>query len=111
MQPKGVTFESTPAHEGVEFLASRDPWFSPVNLEVGPDGALYVVDMYRAVIEHPEWMPDELRHRQDLRAGNDRGRIYRIVPNDFKRPAKLQLATASNGDVLERLVRPERMVA
>jgi putative membrane-bound dehydrogenase-like protein len=86
MRPMGVTFESSPAHEGVEFLASRDSWCSPVNLDVGPDGALYVVDMYRAVIEHPDWMPDELRHRPDLRYGNDRGRIYRIVPQDFQRP-------------------------
>jgi hypothetical protein len=30
-------------------------------MELGPDGALYVVDMYRAVIEHPDWVPDELK--------------------------------------------------
>ena len=106
MQPKGVTFESTPAYEGVEFLASRDDWFRPVNLELGPDGALYVVDMYRAVIEHPEWMPDELRHRPDLLDGNDRGRIYRIVPTDFKNLARPKLGSASNVVVLEQLAEP-----
>jgi putative membrane-bound dehydrogenase-like protein len=53
MKPHGVTFTSHSPYEGAEFLASRDEWFSPVNLETGPDGALYVVDMYRAVIEHP----------------------------------------------------------
>jgi putative membrane-bound dehydrogenase-like protein len=78
MTPSGVSFTSKPAEEGREFLASRDPWFSPVNLEVGPDGALYVVDMYRAVIEHPEWMPAELQARPDMLLGNNRGRIYRI---------------------------------
>ncbi|MCA9170075.1 MAG: c-type cytochrome, partial [Planctomycetales bacterium] len=62
-----------------EFLASRDSWFRPVCLTDGPDGALYVVDMHRAVIEHPAWMPDELRERADMRWGNQAGRIYRIV--------------------------------
>ncbi len=61
-----------------EFLASYDPWFRPVNLHEGPDGAIYIVDMYRAVIEHPQFMPDELKNRPDLRYGDDRGRIYRI---------------------------------
>src|SRR4029077_14441957 len=51
-------------------------------LTLGPDGALYVVDMYRAVIEHPDFMPDELKKRPDLLAGNDRGRIWRIVAKD-----------------------------
>ncbi len=50
--------------------------------DVGPDGALYVVDMYRAVIEHPDFVPDELKKRPDLMLGNDRGRIWRIVAKD-----------------------------
>ena len=79
LEPTGPTFTSHPAREGVEMLASRDAWFSPVNTEIGPNGALYVVDMYRAVIEHPEWVPDELKERADLRYGDDRGRIYRVV--------------------------------
>lgn len=68
------------ATETQEFLASRDDWFRPVDLQNGPDGALYVVDMYRAVIEHPEWVPDELKNRPDTWLGNDKGRIYRIRP-------------------------------
>ena len=67
-----------------EFLASRDPWFRPVNLTEGPDGSIFVVDMYRAVIEHPEWVPDELKHRPDERLGDDRGRIYRISSPDAR---------------------------
>lgn len=70
----------------VEFLASPDEWFRPVNLANGPDGALYMVDMYRAVIEHPQWVPAELKARSDTLFGNDRGRIYRIAernPSEF----------------------------
>lgn len=67
---------------GVEFLASTDPWFRPVDLLDGPDGAMFVVDMHRAVIEHPAWMPKELQNREDQRWGDAAGRIYRIVPAD-----------------------------
>ncbi len=65
-----------------EFVASQDSWFRPVNLKMGPDDAVYIVDMYRAVIEHPDWVPEELQHRPDERFGDDRGRIYRIVKSD-----------------------------
>ncbi len=80
LSPLGASFTSRPGRDGVEFLATRDEWFRPVNLQHGPDGALYVVDMYRAVIEHPQFMPEELKTRSDLTDGDDRGRIYRIVP-------------------------------
>ncbi len=82
LSPLGVTLAGKPGRPKVEFLASRDQWFRPVNMEVGPDGALYVVDMYRAVVEHPQWVPAELKDRPDNYSGNDRGRIYRIVPAD-----------------------------
>lgn len=63
-----------------EFLASSDNWFRPTMVRTGPDGALWIADMYRAVIEHPEWIPDEYRRKLDLHAGTDRGRIYRVAP-------------------------------
>ena len=44
----------------------------------GPDGAIYVVDMYRLVLEHPEWIPADISKGLNLRAGEDMGRIYRI---------------------------------
>src|SRR5213082_2869242 len=49
-------------------------------LKTGPDGALYLADMYRLVIEHPEWIPPAIQQRLDLRAGADKGRLYRIYP-------------------------------
>jgi len=65
-----------------EFLASSDNWFRPTQLRTGPDGALWIADMYRAVIEHPEWIPPEVQQTIDLRAGSKEGRIYRVVPVD-----------------------------
>jgi putative membrane-bound dehydrogenase-like protein len=105
-KPKGATFTSFAVGRGREFLASPDQWFSPVNLETGPDGALYVVDMYRAVIEHPEWMPIELRERPDLLHGNDLGRVYRIVPEGFRRPPMPRLADLTNDDLVDMLADP-----
>ena len=64
------------------FLASTDRAFRPVNMTIGPDGALYLLDMHRDVIEHPEWIPDEIEEKMDLDAGKAQGRIYRITPKD-----------------------------
>lgn len=101
LEDRGVSFVSKRARPREEFLASDDDWFRPVNLDVGPDGALYVVDMYRAVIEHPQFMPSELQKRPDLRWGDDRGRIYRIVPSGAKRPpARPHLSTASSRELV-----------
>lgn len=78
----GTVFGSrrAPGEERSEFLASTDNWFRPVTVKTGPDGALYVADMYRFVIEHPEWISPEMQARLDLRAGTDKGRLYRVVP-------------------------------
>jgi putative membrane-bound dehydrogenase-like protein len=65
-----------------EFLASTDPWFRPDNFTVGPDGALYLVDFYRQHIETPVSIPDDLKADMDFLAGEDKGRIYRIVPKN-----------------------------
>ncbi|HZR21230.1 MAG TPA: PVC-type heme-binding CxxCH protein [Verrucomicrobiae bacterium] len=82
LEADGVSYVSrrAPAETNSEFLASADNWCRPVMVKTGPDGALYFADMYRLVIEHPEYFPDELKQRPDLRAGEDKGRIYRIYP-------------------------------
>lgn len=82
LELKGVEYIGTPVGDQKEFLASLDPWFRPVDLQQGPDGALYVVDMCRAVIEHPDFMPTELKTRADLRWGQQAGRIWRVVAKD-----------------------------
>lgn len=63
-----------------EFFASADNWSRPVEARTGPDGALWIVDMYRFVIEHPRWIPGERLAKLDVRAGDDKGRIYRVFP-------------------------------
>jgi len=80
--PAGTTYRAVrgPEEENSEWLASSDPWFRPVRVASGPDGAVYVVDMYRETIEHPEWIPQAWKEMLDLRAGSDRGRIYRVFP-------------------------------
>lgn len=90
----GATYRAGrgPLETAAEFLASTDPWFRPVRCEIGPDGAVWVVDMYRETIEHPEWIPEAWKAQLDLTAGSDRGRIYRIV-------AKRDAATATGGPV------------
>jgi putative membrane-bound dehydrogenase-like protein len=75
----------TPGEASSEFLASTDNWFRPVYATTGPDGALWVADMYRLVIEHPEWIPKAWQERLDLRAGQDKGRIYRVRPTHLPR--------------------------
>ncbi|NOX99511.1 MAG: c-type cytochrome [Verrucomicrobia bacterium] len=62
-----------------EFLSSTDNWFRPTSALTGPDGAVWVTDMHRYVIEHPEWIPKVWQEVLNLRAGSDRGRIYRVV--------------------------------
>jgi putative membrane-bound dehydrogenase-like protein len=69
-----------PDEQDCEFLASSDGWCRPTMLRTGPDGALWVADMYRHVIEHPQWIPKDWQAKLDLRAGHDMGRIYRVFP-------------------------------
>jgi putative membrane-bound dehydrogenase-like protein len=83
IQPRG---ERPAGERNTEFLRSRDIWFRPVNLANGPDGCLYICDMYREVIEHPWSLPEGIKKHLDLDAGNDRGRIWRVVPEGFQRP-------------------------
>ena len=82
LEPDGATFKAR-RPEGEtdrEFFASEDNWTRPVQVRTGPDGALYIVDMYRAVIEHTRWIPADRLAVIDPRAGDTMGRIYRVVP-------------------------------
>ncbi|MEX2187259.1 MAG: PVC-type heme-binding CxxCH protein [Pirellulales bacterium] len=84
LEPAGVAMIARRMDKECEFVASTDIWFRPVQYANGPDGCLYVADMYREVIEHPESLPPEIKKHLDLTSGRDRGRIYRIAPPGYK---------------------------
>ena len=86
LRDSSSAFATSRYGRNTEFLASSDRAFRPVNFTVGPDGSLFVLDMHREVIEHPEWIPDELERDLDLHAGKQQGRIYRIRPRETPGP-------------------------
>jgi len=89
-----LTARRPKGEEQSEFLVSTEQWFRPVNLALGPDGALYVVDMYRSVIEDYSAIPRYLQqiYIKELIAGMDKGRLYRIVADRAGKPAPVDLA-------------------
>ena len=86
IRDEGVSFgfRRAPGEGKTDFFASEDRWCRPVMARTGPEGALWVVDMYRYMIEHPQWLPENGKNelRPWFRAGQHHGRIYRIVRND-----------------------------
>jgi len=80
-------FSSKASSEGREFLASPDQWFRPVFAGNGPDGALYLCDMYRKYIDHPNYLPPEAAASLDFEAGKKRGRIWRVSSRSDAKPA------------------------
>jgi putative membrane-bound dehydrogenase-like protein len=93
---KGATFTASPLYQGREFLASRDDWFRPVFLAKGPEGAMYVADMYRKVIEHPDYLPEVVRKHTDFETGKMMGRIWRVRADKAPDRASVAMATFSS---------------
>src|SRR4029079_2333559 len=89
---EGVTYRGDRIDKDTEFIRSKDIWFRPVQMTIGPEGALYVMAMYREVIEHPSSLPAVLKRQLDLSSGQDMGRLYRVVPEGYKyaKPAPLR---------------------
>jgi len=102
IEQKGGTVTARRAREKADFLASTDTWFRPASLATGPDGALYVADMYRLWVEHPKFVPDDVAAKMDWRAGEDRGRVWRIVREDAASVEKF--SPAASQDDLVRLL-------
>ena len=110
LEPRGATFSGHRAtdEKESEFLASTDSWSRPVQVRTGPDGAIWVVDMYRFVIEHPRWISPERLATLDVRAGADKGRIYRVVPADRPLRRVPRLDRLSTRDLAAALDTPNR---
>jgi putative heme-binding domain-containing protein len=83
LEDDGVTFKAVrdPAESKMDFLASEDRWCRPVMVRTGPDGALWVADMYRYMIEHPQWLPQNGKEEllPHYREGDNKGRIWKVV--------------------------------
>ncbi len=105
------------------FLASRDHWLSPVQVKVGPDGALWVSDFYSLVVQHnptpKDMVTGEGRAYETPNRDAERGRLYRIAYGDAPDAQRLQLHTASPGqlaatlrhdNLLWRLLAQQRLV-
>lgn len=106
--PDGLSFRSNRPEgaDGQEFIASRDAWFRPTMLKTGPDGALWIADFYRLVLEHPEWIPNDVERKLQLRAGSDRGRLYRIYPENKTPRAIPNLANHNTAELVAALDSP-----
>jgi len=86
LEERGASYVAHRFDQQSEFVASSDIWFRPAQFANGPDGTLYIADMYREVIEHPLSLPPVIKQHLDLTSGRDRGRIYRLVPEGFQQP-------------------------
>lgn len=85
LNEKGYTVDGDIAYKGKEFLASTDERFRPVSLYNGPDGALYIVDMYRGIIQHKTYLTPYLKDqvgKRGLTLPLSAGRIYKVVPKN-----------------------------
>jgi putative membrane-bound dehydrogenase-like protein len=89
-----------------EFLASTDVWFRPVQFANAPDGCLYVIDMYRELIEGAAFLAPQILKSVDPSAGIDKGRIWRILPEGFKRPPVPKLGKLEPMQLIEFLEHP-----
>ncbi|MDP7016507.1 MAG: c-type cytochrome [Pirellulaceae bacterium] len=87
LDENGITRTAIRADEGGEFLASRDIWFRPVQMANAPDGTIYVLDMYRELIEGAAFLPSYFMDVLDPVGGHERGRIYRIAYTGAGAPA------------------------
>jgi len=89
-----------------EFLASSDERFRPVFMETGPEGALYVADMYTGIVEHKRYVTEYLREQilsREIGAFAPTGRIYRIVPTQARAPKPTKLDHASPEQLVRQL--------
>lgn len=106
----GITYLSN-AHPGSEFIRSTDPNFRAMNMVTGPDGCLYIVDMYRGIIQQGNWtrpgsylrgVIDEYGFARNIQ----RGRIYRLVHDDFEPGPQPGMLDESPAELVAHLEHP-----
>ena len=103
---RGIGLTAERADPAAEFLASSDNWFRPVQFANGPDGNLYVIDMYRELIEGAAFLAPQILKHMDPSAGYDKGRIYRIARDGFRPRAVPCLADLSSPELVRFFEHP-----
>jgi hypothetical protein len=100
----GTTLRARKAYDNAEFLASTDERFRPVYLSNAPDGTLYIVDMYRGIIQDRAsttvYLRDQIISRK-LDQPIGLGRIYRVVHETTRLDSRSPLSTASPSQLVE----------
>jgi mono/diheme cytochrome c family protein len=101
----------TNAHEGSEFLRTKDANFRPINMYTAPDGTMYIVDMYRGIIQEGNWVRKgsylrSVVQEYGLDRNVGRGRIYRLVHDDFKPGPKPRMLDESTAELVAHLAHP-----
>ena len=91
-----LNLRRAPGEEKSEFAATTDQWSHPMHLLHGPDGAIWVVDYYREIIEDYSAIPRHLQQQYGLYAGHERGRVYRLTHRDTPRAGGLQPPSVGN---------------
>src|SRR5262249_47536131 len=103
----GAVFQAVRADQNVEFLASTDTWFRPVNFANTPAGTLLILDMYRETIQHPWSIPDPIKKPLDLTSGKGRGRLYELVYSGAARRRRPNLSKAPSAELVRQLANPD----
>lgn len=102
----GVLLDAHDPNPGREFLASTDERFRPVQATVGPDGGLYIADMYQGIVQHGSYMTPYLQEqtkKRGLDSPGHMGRIWKIVPKGFDTERSPMLSKAGNQELIDYL--------
>ena len=109
VEDDGASLQARKAYDKAEFLASTDERFRPVYLSNAPDGTLYIVDLYRGIIQHRDYITKYLRDQilsRRLEQPTGLGRIYRVVHETTRRGPAPQLSKAPAADLVAALSHP-----
>ncbi|MFO0943387.1 MAG: PVC-type heme-binding CxxCH protein [Pirellulales bacterium] len=99
----GFFFTAQRLDSQTEMLRSKDIWFRPVQIGEGPDGGLYIADMYREVIEHPASLPPMIKKHLDLTSGRDKGRIWRLARKNDSMRGFADLSKSTDAELVSLL--------
>ncbi|WP_339902790.1 c-type cytochrome [uncultured Cyclobacterium sp.] len=106
---KGIFIQTTSPDQGSSVIASQDERFRPVSLTSGPDGALYITDMYRGLIQHAAYISPYLKEitiNRKLELPTHYGRIWRISGKNQKNKTVPKLSELKSQELIQKLKHP-----